>query len=386
MPDELRVALVGYGLAGSLFHAPLIAYVPGLRLTTVVARSPAAAARARADLPGVRLLSSLDELIAEATSIDLVVLATPTPDHVSGATRLLDAGLGTIVDKPLAPTAEQAHALVQHSAARGIPLGVFHNRRWDAEMRTLADPELHARLGPLRRVESRFERWRPDTVERGWRVTTSGTGGGGVLLDLGTHLVDQALLLAGPVVAVSAWLARPRTQPGVHTWSEPGAEDDAFVVLEHDSGTVTHLSVGTRVALPGPRLRVLGRDGGVLVADLDGQEQRLRDGWRPGPGQWADQAPPARGEVVDHQGRRVLSGATGNWPGYYEQVRDAVTDDARLPVPGSDAVAVARVLDAARWSAQTGERRALDPPAQLAAPPLAAPRGETPREVRRLAR
>ena len=208
--SALRVGLLGYGLAGRVFHAPLIAATPGLEVTTIVTADPDRRARAGQDVPRARVVASADEVWARADEHDLVVVATTTGTHVALASAAVDAGLAVVVEKPLAPRAGQARALVERAAAAQVMLTVFHNRRWDAEYLTLRRLVADGALGDVVRYESRFERWRPERTPGAWREELSADDGGGVLLDLGVHLVDQARSLLGPVTHVYGEVAARR--------------------------------------------------------------------------------------------------------------------------------------------------------------------------------
>ena len=270
---ELRAALIGFGLAGSLFHGPLVAAAPEISLATVVTGNRSRAAQARAEHPGVRVEPRAESVWERAGEHDLVVIATRNDSHVELATQAIDAGLAVVVDKPLAPTSEAARELVAHAERAGVPLTVFHNRRWDSDQLTLRRLIAEGSLGDVRRYESRFERWRPQLRRDAWRETTAPREGGGVLLDLGTHLVDQALALFGPVVA--------RLRRGDIRRGGP-ADDDVFLALEHACGVRSHLWASSVAGAPGPRLRVLGSRAAFVVDALDGQEDALRAGLRPG--------------------------------------------------------------------------------------------------------
>ncbi|HEX6389669.1 MAG TPA: Gfo/Idh/MocA family oxidoreductase, partial [Solirubrobacteraceae bacterium] len=213
----MRVGLIGYGLAGASFHAPLIAAEPALELAAIVTRAPERRDAARAQHPDAVLLDDLEALLALAP--DLVVVATPNRLHVPHARAAIDAGIAVVVDKPLATSAADARALVDHARERGVLLSVFHNRRWDGDF--LQVRSRLADLGQVFRFESRFERWRPEVNASSWRETQDG----GVLLDLGPHLVDQALQLFGPVDDVYGEVRSVRA--GAQT------DDDAFLALSH---------------------------------------------------------------------------------------------------------------------------------------------------------
>src|SRR4051812_42646215 len=191
-----RVGLIGYGLAGAAFHAPLIAAVPGLDLAAIVTRDEERRAGARERHPEAELLESADELWER--DVDLVVVAAPNRAHVPLAKAAIAAGVPVVVDKPLAPSAAAARELVDEAHAAGVMLTVFHNRRWDGDFLTARRLIEAGELGRVLRFESRFERWRPE-IKAGWRELPDPDEAGGVLFDLGSHLVDQALQLFGPV-------------------------------------------------------------------------------------------------------------------------------------------------------------------------------------------
>jgi scyllo-inositol 2-dehydrogenase (NADP+) len=269
---RLRVAVIGYGLAGSTFHVPLIASTPGLSVATVVTGDPKRQEQVRRDCPETQVLPRAEDLWQRAAEHDFVVVAAVNSAHVPLARRALDEGLPVVVDKPLATTAADAAALVEHARSRETLLTVFQNRRWDSDQRTLRRLISDGTLGQVTRYESRIERWRPELRREAWRETAGPAEGGGVLLDLGSHLVDQALFLFGPATHVYGEIDNRRGAAG---------DDDAFVALRHRSGTYSHLSLSALAAAPGPRLRVLGTRAGYVVAHVDGQEEALESGLRP---------------------------------------------------------------------------------------------------------
>lgn len=247
--SHLKVALLGYGVAGEHFHAPLISATPGLELTAIVTSNNERAARAMRRYPNALLASSPEQIWKAAQTYDLVVIATPNASHVSLGIAALNAGLPLVVDKPLATEADAAQRLVDIAKDAGLLLTVFQNRRWDSDFLTLRRLLDQGELGEVYRFESRFERWRP-TPKPGWRESGDPAEGGGLLADLGSHLVDQAIVLFGPVKEVYASLDRRRPEVQV--------EDDAFVALTHVSGVRSSLWVSAVAAHLGPRLRVLG--------------------------------------------------------------------------------------------------------------------------------
>jgi scyllo-inositol 2-dehydrogenase (NADP+) len=346
--DPVRVALIGYGLAGAAFHAPFIALVDGLELAAIVTRDPERRAAASAAHPGAALLDTPADVFAHADDFDLVVVAAPNRFHVPLARDALEAGLPVVVDKPLAPTAAEAREVVDEARARGLMLVPFLNRRWDGDVLTIRRLIDEGALGTVLRFESRFERWRPE-VSGGWREGNAPEDAGGVLYDLGTHLVDQALHLFGPAATVYAELDARRAGARV--------PDDAFVAIEHASGTRSHLWASAVTAQLGPRLRVLGDRAGYVKLRLDVQEAPLRAGELPGGPGWGEDDPADYGLLGVDGDTRPVRTETGNYAAFYEGVRAALRDGAPPPVQPADAIAGLEVLDAARASA--AQRRTI---------------------------
>ncbi len=344
--SQVKVALLGYGVAGEHFHAPLINATPGLQLAAIVTSNTERAGRAAARYPGVVVHPRSEDVFADAAGYDLVVIATPNASHVPLANAALDAGLPVVVDKPLATSAAAAQGLADRARAPGLLLTVFQNRRWDSDFLTLQRLIANGDLGTVWRFESRFERWRPQP-KPGWRESGDPGDGGGILADLGSHLVDQALVLFGPVTRVYATLDRRR--PGV------AVEDDAFIALSHATGVRSTLWVSAVAAHLGPRMRVLGSRAAYVVDGLDGQEDALRAGDDPAGVDWGKESPKRWGRVVTADGSRAVSRGPGQYPVFYGKVRDALRLAGPVPVTPEEAVATLCVLDAARRSAERGE-------------------------------
>jgi predicted dehydrogenase len=343
---ELRVGIVGYGLAGRVFHGRLLAGTPGARVTAVVTRNPRRRAEAAADHPGV---TAYDDVAAVLGAVDLLVVATPDAAHAPTAVAAIDAGVPVVVDKPLAVSAAQARAVVERAARAGVPLTVFQNRRWDSDQLTLRRLVAAGELGEVRRYESRFERWRPELNTAKWRDSLPVAEGGGQLFDLGSHLVDQAVHLFGPVDRLYAEVDARRG----------GSEDDVFLALTHGSGVRSHLWASAVAAAPGPRLRVLGSAGGYLVEPLDGQEDALRAGHIPGAGvPWGIEPADRAGVLRRGADSWPVPPERGRWDLFYPAVVAAVRGGGPMPVDPHEAVAVLELLEAARRSA--AEREVID--------------------------
>jgi predicted dehydrogenase len=345
----LRVGLIGYGLAGSVFHAPLIAATEGLALDTVVTSNPERQEQARAEFPDVRVNATPEELLARAGDLDLIVIASPNKTHVPLATAALGAGLPVVVDKPIAATAAEARELAELAEKRGLLLSVFQNRRWDNDFLTLRTLLAEGELGDVYRFESRFERWRPE-LKGGWRESGDPAEIGGLLYDLGSHVVDQALVLFGPVTRVYA--ESDVRRPGAET------DDDTFIALTHANGVRSHLHVSATTAQLGPRFRVLGSRAGYVKYGLDPQEAALKEGLRPGPG-WGTEPEDLWGRVGAGEspltgGGRPAQTLPGDYPAYYAAVAKALTDGGPNPVTALEAAAALEVLEAARRSARDG--------------------------------
>jgi predicted dehydrogenase len=316
----IRAGIAGYGLAGEVFHAPLVSAVDGLEVAGVVTTNAERAAKARAAFPGAAVVGDVGELWDR---VDLLVVATPNRSHVELARAAIERGIAVVVDKPLAPTADDAERLLE----AGGQLTVFQNRRWDGDFLTLQ--RVLPELGQVVRMESRFERFRPEIRPDAWRELPDAAEGGGLLLDLGAHLVDQARVLFGHPRRVYAEVRTVR----------PGAQvdDDVFVALEHDGGVVSHLWMSAAQPLFGPRFRVSGLQAGFASDGLDPQEPQLAAGVAPGDPSYGVKPPLERGRYQD----------------FYAGVVAWLQDGAPPPVDPADSLAGLRILEAARRSSET---------------------------------
>jgi len=349
--EPIRTAVVGYGLAGSVFHAPLIDATDGMAVTAVVTGNPLRAAAARERYPGCRVVPTTDELFARPGDVDLVVVASPNRTHVPVGLAALAAGLPVVVDKPVAASADDARRLRDAAAAAGRLVSVYHNRRWDGDLRTVRRLLADGALGEVHRFESRFERWRPEVNAASGREDPDPAAAGGLLYDLGSHLVDQALLLFGPVLDVYAEVAAVR--PGARV------DDDVFISLAHRGGTRSHLWASAVAGDLGPRFRVLGTAGAYVKHGLDVQEATLREGGTPRDPGYGAEPPESWGTVGTPGDTRRVPTEPGAYQEFYAGVRDALRTGSAPPVTIEEAVEVLTVLEAARHSAGHGGRVTL---------------------------
>jgi predicted dehydrogenase len=332
----VRFGLVGYGFGGRYFHAPLIDAAPECDLVGVMTSSPQRRDLVARELPGTATVGSLQELVDAGA--EAVTISTPAATHTAVTEQALNLGLAVVCDKPFAMDAAAALGTVQLADELGLPLSPYQNRRWDSDFRTVAKLVADGRLRTITRLESRFERFAPDSGP--------GTSDAGTLMGFFSHLADQALVLLGPVSSVYAeWRIRPS-----------GLDDDVFVALTHDNGARSHLWGSWSQAAPGPRFRVTGTAGTYILATGDTQEDQLVAGRNPasaGDG-WGAEPEPTWGTLYDGTTTRVVPTEPGRWNEFYPAFARAVRDGDPVPVDPNDAVATALVLDAARTSAMTG--------------------------------
>ena len=349
---RIRVALIGYGLGGEVFHAPLISAVPELSLDAIVTSDSGRRERAGTRYPSAAVVDDPRAIWEAKERYDLVVISTTNVSHVPLGLDALGAGLATVIDKPLAATADDGRRLAAAAAASGVLLSVFQNRRWDADFRTVRTLIREGRLGAVHRFESRYERWVPVADHAAWRERGAPEEAGGLLYDLGSHLVDQAIQLFGPPTHVYAEVDRRRA--GVEV------DDDVFLALEHPGGVRSHLWATVLAASAGPRFRVLG-DGGTFEKDgMDVQEPALAAGGVPGDRAWGREPEAQWGRLTTSDGTEVVESLPGAYETYYEGIAHAMRSGDPPPVDVEDSIAGLRVLEAARESARTRAVVALD--------------------------
>ena len=343
MADDLRVGILGYGIGGRVFHAPLVAATPGLAPAVIVTRN--GAAQAAVDYPEATVVPDADALFEQDLDLDLVVVSTPNRTHVPLALRAIEAGVPAVVDKPFAPTAAEAQQVVDAAAAKGVGLTVFQNRRLDSDFLTVRKVLDSGRLGDVFRFESRYDRWVPKPKDN-WREFGDPAEAGGLLYDLGAHIVDQALQLFGPVETVYAEVDRRR--PGVQV------DDDVFIALHHTNGVRSHLWATTLAGTLNPRFRLLGDQATFTKFGLDVQEPQIKAGLRPGDEGWGVEPASDAGQLGVGKDVETVPTEVGRYQDFYAQVRDALRGEAEFPVDPASAVAALRVIEAARQSSVDG--------------------------------
>ncbi|MFC9771419.1 MULTISPECIES: Gfo/Idh/MocA family oxidoreductase [unclassified Pseudarthrobacter] len=343
-PRTIRTAVVGFGLSGSVFHAPLLDADSRYSLDIVATSNEDRQAAATGRYPGVRTVPDGRAVFERADSLDLVVLGTPPATHYPLAKAALEAGLDVVVDKPFVISSSEGEELVSLARELGRTLTVFHNRRWDGDYLTLQKLLAAEALGTVLRFESRFERWTP-SIAKAWKARATASDGGGALFDLGSHLIDQALQLFGPADVAHAELHARR--------SDERADDDVFLVLRHHSGVLSHLSMNMLCAQQSPRFRVLGSVGGFTKHGVDPQEPFIVAGGSPLDQEYGVEAPDWAGLLGRDGHLDRLPTERGNYPEFYRLLADKILDGGTesplpLPVNPQDAVDVLKIIEKAR--------------------------------------
>ncbi len=330
----LRVGISGYGLAGRYFHAPLLK-AAGYEIVGVLTRNEERKAHALEDFPDTTVVRSIHELLD--LGLDLLVVASANIAHAEEAIAGLRAGVPVVVDKPMGRNLEETEKIIAASDAFGAVVTTYFNRLFDSDALTVKKAFAEGVLGDVFRLDSRFERFRPTSNPNSWREANSASDGGGNLLDLGPHLVSLALDWFGPAEVTYASV---RSIRGL-------ADDDIVINLKHESGVDSYLSASAIIGADGPRIRLSGTNGSLVINDLDSQEPRLRNGEYPAGGVWT---PPAITPAFIHQGDEVFEypAEPGNYSLFYSKVADAINGNGLWPVTAEDALAVAKILDDAR--------------------------------------
>ena len=341
----MKLGLVGYGFGGRIFHAPFIQAADGVEIGGVVARSADKIAQISVDLPGVPVFASLTEMIADG-SFDAVTITTPPATHMPLALEAIQAGLHVVCDKPFAMNLRDASQMAEAAVQKGVLLNVFQNRRRDTDLVTLASLIDAGTLGTVQRVDNRMDFDQIETLERGPE--------GGLLRDLGSHLVDQMLWLLGPVESVDAQVN--------HLDFDEGRTDADFVIhLRHVSGAHSYVSASKANHLDARELRVYGTKGAYVVNGTDVQAREAIEGKRPATSDiWGEEPKSAWGTLYGESGSRKIPSLRSNYSDYYTEFAKAVRDGTDGPVPARQSLRTVEVLDAARIAAASGQTVQLE--------------------------
>jgi scyllo-inositol 2-dehydrogenase (NADP+) len=330
----LRVGIAGYGFAGRYFHAPLLKGA-GYQIVGIITQNPKRIAEAETDFPEARVVGSVPELLA--LGLDLLVVASVNLAHASDAIAGLRAGVPVVIDKPTGRTLAEVQSIIDVSNETGVAVTTYFNRLFDSDALTVKKALAEGVLGDVFRLDSRFEKFRPGSNPKSWREANSVADGGGNLLDLGPHLISLALDWFGPAELTYASV---RSIRGL-------SDDDIVINLKHSSGVDSYLSASSIIGGGGPRIRLSGSQGSLIISDLDYQEARLLTGEYPAKGVWT---PPAITPAFIHRGAEVTAYAaeSGNYALFYLQVADAISGKGAWPVTNEQTLAVAKLLDEAR--------------------------------------
>jgi scyllo-inositol 2-dehydrogenase (NADP+) len=349
MHEPIRVGVVGFGLAGRIFHTSVIEATPGLKLACVVQRSGDEAARVH---PEIRLARSVEEMLGDV-GVDLVVIATPSYSHFEIAAQCLREQRHVVVDKPFTLKSAEASDLIHMARERKLLLTAYQNRRWDGDFQTVRQVIASGELGRLVSFESHYDRFRLQPRRDVWRE--SGGPGGGTLFDLGPHVIDQALTLFG---APSTLMASVRIE------RENAMVDDAWDLLlqyEGQHAFTVFLRATLTACAPGPRYVIHGTEGSFTKWGIDPQEDQLKSGMTfESPG-FGEEPESAWGTITRATGEsRRIPTQRGDYRGFYENVRDTLQGRASLAVKPEDAWRTTRLIELARESSRDGRRLKVD--------------------------
>lgn len=331
---KLKVGIAGYGLAGRSFHAPILAGT-NFEVTAVLTTNDVRKRHAKEDFPTVKIVSTIEELCAQ--DLDLIVIASGNQVHLSQALTAINAGIPTVVDKPMGINVAQTREILDAADSAGVAVTTYFNRKWDSDILTLKRVIRDGQIGRVIRMDSRFERFRPQLNPQSWRENNSPEDGGGLLLDLMPHLISTAIECFGPANLKSSSIRSVRG----------GADDDCVLVLAHENGVESILSASAVVGAPGPRLRVIGSEGAFVVNELDPQEALLRAGKAPKDGKWEEGT---SSQAFIHRGDSVEEFKTdpGNYASFYSLVHEAIVNKTAMPISPEEILAVAQIIDKAR--------------------------------------
>jgi predicted dehydrogenase len=330
----MRAGIAGYGLAGRVFHAPLLKGC-GYEVASILTSNPERISQAKSDFPQAQIFDDLDTFLD--SGLDVVVIASSNIAHLPQTRAALERQIPTVVDKPMGRTVAEVKEMIELSEKKKTLLTTFFNRRWDSDSLTIKKLLATGEIGTPFRFDGRFERFRPERNLASWRENLPAEEGGGLLLDLQSHLISTALDYFGPADVVTASVRSIRG----------GADDDVTVVLRHESGVDSYLAASAVSGAPGPRVRLLGSKGALVINELDPQEDALRAGEIPMGGAWSA---PMTNTAEIHKGGEVLpvDSVSGNYAAFYTLVKAAIETGSAAPVSLADALRVAEIIEEAR--------------------------------------
>lgn len=341
---KIRTALVGFGSVGEKMHAPLISVCEDLELVAVVERS---SEKSKEKYPHVEIFRSFDELL-ESDIAELIVIVTPNEYHYPQAKKALEAGKHVVVDKPVTVHSSEAIELKRIADEMGLVLSVFQNRRWDGDIRTIQKILAEGVLGRIVHFESHFDRFRPHLADN-WREKE--VPGNGITYDLGTHLIDQAVMLFGKPKWVYAEILKQRS----------GAiADDFFDITLMYEGTKVRLTASVLVNAPLPKFLLLGEKGSYIKFGLDVQEKAFKAGENPEGVNWGIETSEAWGQMYLENSSGSYPTERGDYRLFYQNIADTINGKSSLKVKMEDAILVLQIIEAAFKSNEEGRRVVLE--------------------------
>jgi scyllo-inositol 2-dehydrogenase (NADP+) len=340
MAPPIRTALVGYGSVAEKMHAPLLEVCPDLDFVAVVERN---GDRCAEKYPNVKTFRSLEALL-EADFADLICITTPNEYHFPMAKQCLLAGKHVVVDKPVTIFAQEAEELERMAREKGLICSVFHNRRYDGDFRTLQKLVAEQTLGRLVYLESHFDRFRPQVSEN-WREKE--VPGNGITFDLGSHLIDQVVLLFGKPMAIFADIQKQRKN---------AVADDYFDISLFYEGFKARVTAGVLVNVSSPKFLLLGEKGSYQKFFLDVQEQAFKDGKKPEGDYWGVDPEERWGKLYLENETQALPTEKGDYRIFYQNVADAITQGTPLQVTLPQTITVLKLIEASFRSAKEGRK------------------------------
>lgn len=342
----VNTGIAGYGNGGRLFNATILDSVDGFRVTKIMTSNETKIASAKEDFPEAKVVSKFTDLIKDP-SINLVVITTPNHSHLDLAKKALKAGKHVVVEKPFTATVEEADELIALASKNNLILSVNHNRRWDSDFLTVKKVVEGKKLGEIVDYESHFDRFRNE-VANGWKED-KGNAGSGILYDLGSHLIDQALTLFGPPKEIYADLRKQRKNAEV---------PDNFEVLLYYPRMKATLKASSLVKIKGPTYSVHGAKGSFVKYGIDSQEEMLKSGLQPrGNWGWGQESQDIWGKLDVLEETETIESEVGDYRKFYENIHTAITTNAELEVKPEQAREVIRVIELAMKS--SSEKRVV---------------------------